>query len=172
MNLNVRPVNGDRSGRLYSIDPPEIRVDGEVKYDFYLALVAVSEALHAWTDEPVLRGRKSDCWHVSTESGRYRLTISRQGRRMFVLCVEFQGSVRTFLESVEDRIDIDSELKGYAQDIDRQTTNRLVVDQSVVDQWVKERGYAPGRHLQVGLESRHTPPPSPMKPTRVPSDIF
>lgn len=169
MDLNIRQsfVNRLFRGTVFSLDPPNMTVNGQTKYNFYLVLVAMSEALHSWTEEKVLRdrrGSRSGEWCIWTESKRHVLSLKRVGRRLHIVVVTFQGNVETFLESVEDRIDIDNALSEYSEAIERRGTRRIEIPQEILE---SAQTFV-GKHVSVGSNPRLTPPPPPLKPVRIP----
>jgi len=177
MNLNIRQsfVGKLFRGRMYSVDPPEIQVDGHAEYDFYLMQVSISEVLHALTGEKVFRrnhrGQKGE-WCIWTESRRRVLVLKRKGRRLHILFNVFQGSMQMFLEMVEDRIDTDQELWGYVQDVERHTTNEIEIPTWALKELEKTSKILRGKVLHVGTDFHLTPPPLPLSPQCIPKQEY
>ncbi len=171
MNLNIRRVSGQLyCGRAYSVDPPEKQVDNTTVHDFHLVIVSMAEALHSWTKEDVLRQGSGGRWNIWTKSRRHVLTSLRKGHRLYVFFSAFPKGEQTFLESVQDRINLDQELQRYNDEMERRNTQRIDIPVNVIDEWIKDRGYASGKHLHVGTDPRMTPPPLPQKPIHTPKE--
>ncbi|MFH1046755.1 MAG: hypothetical protein V1738_00485 [Patescibacteria group bacterium] len=164
MRLNIRKQNLGRSefeGKVFSVDPPERTVDGKIIYDFLLVLVALSEALQAWTKQDVLRdnrGLGGNRWDIYTVSKSHVLALKRQGRRLYVVASRFDVGLKTFLESVEDQADTVDELKGFLED--RTITQKIKIPPEIF----ASKQFFRGRHLTMGSDPLHTPPPLPIGP--------
>jgi hypothetical protein len=160
MDLSIIEVFGQNVPRKLRGKVFAIRLSDGV--EIYPLLVAMSEVLASWADDGTWRDIVDghNAFEIWTDSGRYALNIQIRGELMFVAGIQFADDMLVFLQQVEEMLPTVTRMLEQ----DRATTRRVEIPPEALD---SARTYF-GRHMTVGTDSRHVPPPLPTGPTFTP----